>query len=108
MASPSEDAITSPSTSRKRASSCSPVNGPKKAKADRAHEEPTEATTVAPSSAAAAAASLQLSLAQRLYADGLHSIFKFLSLKELPLVVATCRSWRDAAFTDKSRSVANF
>ena len=46
------------------------------------------------------------SLAQSLYADGLHSIFKFLTFKQMPPIVRTCRSWRAAASKEKSRSVA--
>lgn len=47
-----------------------------------------------------------MSAAQLLYTDGLHSIFRFLSLKDLLSAVHSCRSWRDAAYKEKqSRSV---
>ena len=45
------------------------------------------------------------SLAQSLYADGLHSVLKFLTFKQMPLVIRTCRSWRAAASKEKSRSM---
>ena len=49
------------------------------------------------------APSAPLSLAQRMYTDGLHSIFKFLSLPDLQPALRSCRSWRDAAYKEKSR-----
>lgn len=46
-------------------------------------------------------------LAQSLYADGLHSIFKFLSLKDLLPSIQTCRSWRSAAYNESPRHDEN-
>jgi hypothetical protein len=43
------------------------------------------------------------SVAQRCYTDALHSVFAFLSLRELPRLLC-CRSWRGAVFKEKPRS----
>ena len=43
------------------------------------------------------------SSAQLLYDDGLHSIFKFLTLGELQSAVCSCRYWRDAAYSSPCR-----
>jgi hypothetical protein len=44
--------------------------------------------------------SVHASLAQRCYTDALHSVFKFLWLRELPSILC-CRFWRDAASKEK-------
>ena len=43
--------------------------------------------------------------AQRLYTDALHSIFKFLPLKQLLPAISVCRSWATAAYKERGRSL---
>jgi hypothetical protein len=54
----------------------------------------------------AASSSPAASLAQTCYIDALHSVFKWLSLKELPSILC-CRLWSDAAYKEKSRTNEN-
>jgi len=42
---------------------------------------------------------------QALYTDGLHSVFKFLTLNQLAPAILTCRSWRSAAYKERGRGV---
>ncbi len=55
---------------------------------------------------AAAASIPRLATAQQFHTDGLHSIFAFLELKELPSSAAVCFNWRNAVYKEPGRSVS--
>ncbi len=51
----------------------------------------------------AAALIPRLSMAQLFHTDGLHCIFAFLCLRELPTTVSVCLAWRDVLYKERSR-----
>ncbi len=71
-------------------------------------DKSTQVSSVAPTDFGprATAASLRQLTAQHFHTDGLHSIFSFLILADLPSVSAVCHHWRDAVDKESSRQVS--
>jgi hypothetical protein len=62
----------------------------------------TQTSSSHPSSASASAS---LATAQLFHTDGLHCVFAYLKLAELPVVASVCRVWRDALYCERSRGL---